>query len=75
MTITYPFTREGAKLFMGAAYDDIFAALDKGNIPSGDYDIFITIGNKQIQVPSIAWAYQCMEEYLQEVISDYYGEE
>lgn len=74
MTIKYPFTQDGAKMFMEAAYDDIFSALEKGTV-SPDHDIFITIGNREIQIPSLAWAYQCMEEYLQEVISDYYGEE
>lgn len=74
MTIKYPFTREGTKLFMESAYGDIFAALEAGTV-STDHDIFITIGNKEIQLPSTAWAYQCMEEYLQEVVNDYYGEE
>ena len=74
MSIKYPFTSDGAKLFMESAYDDIFAALVAGTV-SADHDIFITIGNREIQLPSTAWAYQCLEEYLQEVISDYYGEE
>ena len=74
MAVKYPFTRDGVKWFMEAAYDDIFSALEKGDI-SAEHDIFITIGNRQIQVPSLAWAYQCLEEYLQEVINDYYGEE
>ena len=72
MTIKYPFTRDGIKLFMQSAYDDIFTALEAGTV-STDHDIFITIGNKEIQVPSLAWAYQCMEEYLEEVVNDYYG--
>ena len=74
MTIKYPFTKDGAKLFMQSAYDDIFAALEAGTV-SADHDIFITIGNKEIQIPSLAWAYEMMEYYLQEVIADYYGEE
>lgn len=74
MPINYPFTRPGTKLFMESAYDDIFAALEAGTV-SSDHDIFITIGNKKIQLPSTAWAYQCLEEYLKEVIDDYYGEE
>lgn len=73
MTIKYPFTHDGVKLFMESAYDDIFAALEAGNV-SADHDIFITIGNREIKLPSTAWAYQCLEEYLQEVATDYYGE-
>lgn len=74
MTIKYPFTKEGTKLFMQSAYNDIFAALEAGTA-STDHDIFITIGNKEIQIPSLAWAYEMMDYYLQEVIADYYGEE
>jgi hypothetical protein len=74
MTIKYPFTHDGIKLFMQSAYDDIFAALASNDI-STDHDIFITIGNREIKVPSTAWAYQCMEEYLHEVATDYHGEE
>lgn len=74
MTIKYPFTHDGAKMFMQSAYDDIFAALEAETV-SSDHDIFITIGNKEIQLPSTAWAYQCLEDYLREVIDDYYGEE
>ena len=74
MTIKYPFTRDGIKLFMDTAYDDIFAALENGTV-SSDHDIFITIGNKEIQIPSLAWAYEMLGYYLKEVIDDYYGEE
>lgn len=73
MIINYQFTNEGIKLFMEAVYNDIFTALNRGTV-SADHDIFITIGDKQIQIPSTAWAYQCLEEYLQEVSDDYYGE-
>lgn len=74
MTTKYPFTKDGVKLFMQSAYDDIFTALEAGTV-SADHDIFITIGNKGVRLPSTAWAYQCMEEYLEEVANDYYGEE
>lgn len=74
MTIKYPFNHQGVKLFMQSAYDDIFTALEAGTV-SADHDIYITIGNKEIRLPSTAWAYQCLEEYLQEVATDYYGEE
>jgi hypothetical protein len=74
MTIKYPFNKDGVKRFMLSAYDDIFTALETQTV-SADHDIFITIGDKEIQVPSTAWAYQCMEEYLQEVATDYYGED
>lgn len=73
MTIKYPFTRPGTKLFMEYAYEDIFAALDRGDTTTDP--IIITIGQREIVVPNTAWAYQCLEEYLEEVINDYYGEE
>ena len=73
MSIKYPFTRPGTKLFMEYAYEDIFAALGR-NEPETD-PIVITIGQRQIEVPNTAWAYQMLEDYLEEVINDYYGEE
>jgi hypothetical protein len=72
MTIKYPFTHDGVKLFMEFAYADIFAALDRGDTTTDP--IVITIGKREIEVPNTAWAYQCLEEYLQEVATDYYGE-
>ena len=73
MPIRYPFTKDGVKLFMEYAYADIFAALDRGD-PTTD-QIYITIGQREIVVPNTAWAYQMLEDYLQEVVDDYYGPE
>lgn len=73
MPIKYPFTRDGVKLFMEYAYEDIFAALDRGEAETDP--IVVTIGQREMVVPNTAWAYQMLEDYLHEVLTDYYGEE
>lgn len=72
-TIKYSFTRDGIKLFMEYAYADIFAALARQAEETDP--IVITIGQREIEVPNTAWAYQMLEDYLREVADDYYGEE
>ena len=73
MAIRYPFTKEGTRLFMEYAYSDIFAALAREATETDQ--IIITIGEREIIVPNTAWAYQMLDDYLREVIADYYGEE
>lgn len=73
MPIRYPFTRDGAKLFMEYAYEDIFAALERNEMKTDP--IVVTIGQREMVVPNTAWAYQMLEDYLHEVLADYYGEE
>ena len=73
MAIKYPFTKQGTKLFMEYAYADIFAALERMDTETDQ--IVITIGQREIEVPNTAWAYEMLEYYLTEVIDDYYGEE
>lgn len=73
-TIKYPFDENGVKRFMASAYDDIFKAMENCNPMTdnyGDHDIYIRIGCHEIRVPDVAYAYQAMEAYLEDVLEDY----
>lgn len=49
MTIKYPLSVDGVKMFEDDTLHDIMNAIHKGN--ADDYDIFVTIGNREIRIP------------------------
>ena len=48
MTIKYSFRKEGVKWFADDTINDIMNALENGS--TEDFDIFITIGNREIKI-------------------------
>lgn len=75
ISVQYKFTEDGVKRFMKNAYDNIFEAMDNCNPMTddyGDHDIYIRIGCHEIRIPDVAYAYQAMEDYLKDVVEDYY---
>ncbi len=70
MEIKYAFTADGIKTFEQDTLDDIFAEMDKGGNHIDDFDIFITIGNREIRLPICADAHAGIIELLQQIYEE-----
>ena len=68
MTIKYPFSKEGVKWFADDTINDIMNALENGS--TEDFDIFITIGNREIKIPLAPETYEMLEKFLENTIKE-----
>lgn len=66
LTIKYAFTREGISAFLDSALGDIFHALESNteDVPS----IVITVGDRELVIPTFAEQYEELSEYLTRAI-------
>lgn len=62
--IRYQLNLEGIDAFERDTLHDIFTEMDKPNAHMEDYDIFITIGNREIKIPIFAQAHDELMDYL-----------
>jgi hypothetical protein len=83
MTIKYPFTKDGIKWFEDDTLADIMNHLDNDNPndrheSENDFNIFITIGNREIKVPMIPESFESITDFLKttlEVFEDVENEQ
>lgn len=68
MTIKYPFSKEGVKWFADDTINDIMNALENDN--QNDFDIFITIGDREIKIPLAPETYEMLEKFLENTIKE-----
>lgn len=62
MRIKYHLTADSVKAFLDSALEDTFRALDRGH--EEECDIFITIGNREIRIPTGADNFGTIEQAL-----------
>lgn len=65
--IRYQFTKEGIEAFEQDTLHDIFTEMDKQDAHLEDFDIFITIGNREIIIPIFAQAHDELIDYLKSI--------
>ncbi len=63
--VKYPFTANGIAAFKDDTLNDIFDEMDKGGEKIGDFDIFLTIGDRTIRIPTYAEIYEAMTIFLE----------
>lgn len=68
MVIKYPFSSDGTKWFADDTANDIMNALESGNIH--DFDLLITIGNREIKIPLAPETYELLEKFLENAIKE-----
>lgn len=68
MTIKYPFSKDGVKWFADDTINDIMNAIENGN--TEDFDLFITIGNREIKIPLAPETYEALEKFLENTIKE-----
>lgn len=68
MAIKYPFTKEGVEWFRDDTINDIMNAIENGN--TEDFDLFITIGNREIKIPLAPETYETLEKFLENTIKE-----
>jgi hypothetical protein len=75
MTIKYPFTKDGVKWFEDDTLADIMNHLNNDD-PNDrhesitDFNIFITIGNREIIVPMIPESFESITEFLKTTLKE-----
>lgn len=70
MPTKYSFTQYGIKAFEQDTLNDIFEEMEKGGHRIEDYDIFITIGEREIRLPICADAHNGIVELLQQIYKE-----
>ena len=68
MTIKYPFRKEGVKWFADDTINDIMNAIENGD--PNDFNIFITIGNREIEIPLAPETYETLENFLENILKE-----
>ena len=75
MTIKYPFTKDGVQWFEDDTLADIMNHLehddpDNRNESISDFNIFVTIGNREIKVPLLPEVFEEMTEFLKTALKE-----
>lgn len=75
MTIKYPFTKDGVKWFEDDTLADIMNALEHDDPNERcesieDFNIFITIGNREIRVPLFPETFEDVTELLKNAVKE-----
>ena len=65
MQTRYQFTKDGIAAFKQDTLNDIFDEMEKGGENIGDFDIFLTIGDRTIRIPTFAEVYEEMALFLE----------
>ena len=66
--IKYSLTADGVKAFLDSALADTFDALDRDNVE--ECDIFITIGEREIRIPTGADNFGAIEQAIKECLQN-----
>lgn len=80
MTIKYPFTKDGIKWFEDDTLADIMNHLNNDD-PNDrhesitDFNIFITIGNREVIVPMLPETFENITEFLKNTLEELEEEE
>lgn len=75
MTIKYPFTKDGIKWFEDDTLADIMNHLNNDD-PNDrhesitDFNIFVTIGNREIIVPMIPESFESITDFLKTTLNE-----
>lgn len=75
MTIKYPFTKDGVKWFEDDTLSDIMNHLNNDD-PNDrhesveDFNIFITIGNREIIVPMFPETFESITDFLKTTLKE-----
>lgn len=80
MTIKYPFTNDGVKWFEDDTLADIMNHLNNDepndrNESITDFNIFITIGNREVIVPMLPETFESITEFLKNTLEELEEEE
>ena len=69
MMVKYPFSDSGVKYFLDDTIHDIFRVLH-GEVEDdiNDFDIFVTIGNREVRIPLTPESYECVEHKLRDSV-------
>lgn len=75
MTIKYPFTKDGIKWFEDDTLADIMNNLEHDdpndrNESINDFNIFITVGNREIMIPLLPETFEEMTTFLKYALKE-----
>ncbi len=75
MAIKYPFTKEGIKWFGDDTLADIMNHLNNDDPNNrhesiNDFNIFITIGNREVIVPMLPETFESITEFLKNTLEE-----
>lgn len=75
MTIKYPFTKDGIKWFEDDTLADIMNHLNNDDPNDrhesiADFNIFITIGNREVIVPMFPETFESITEFLKNTLEE-----
>lgn len=76
MTIKYPFSTDGIKWFEEDTINDIMNHLESDNPNDrnediNDFNIFVTIGNREIIIPLLPECHENTIEFLKKCLGDW----
>ena len=75
MTIKYPFTKDGIKWFENDTLSDIMNNLEHDD-PNNrnecitDFNIFITVGSREIMIPLLPETFEEMTDFLKNALKE-----
>lgn len=69
--IKYPFTADGVSAFLESVWGDIARGLEADNLE--EFDIFITIHDREIKIPICADNIETVENAIQECLYNWEG--
>lgn len=75
MTIKYPFTKDGIKWFEDDTLADIMNHLNNDNPYDRnenikDFNIFVTVGNREIIIPMMPETYEALTDFLKNTLEE-----
>ena len=75
MTIKYPFTKDGVKWFEDDTLADVMNHLENDNPDDRnesikDFNIFITVGSREIMVPLLPETFEEMTAFLKNALKE-----